>query len=590
MTDINRLVLLSLIAFGIPIVGVLKGKNRIHKTAPDSNNVRQSLYICFYYDGHSSSNQSPYYAQSLAVNCLSRLSKVLVFVAMSATNGRAPQSSVSSLNVLTLNCWGLKYISKFRNQRLEEIGRLLSTLIPSPDIVGLQECWAQEDYLRIRELTRSILPYGKFYHSGIFGGGLAILSRFPIIDSNMVRYPLNGRPTAFFRGDWFVGKGVACATIELSPRSGDIVEVFCTHLHAPYEGEPNDSYLCHRTAQAWEIAKLMRGAAERGHMVIGLGDFNMVPLSFAHQLITTHARVQDVWRVLHPDSSLGSANHPPELARGKAIPSARFNLDENGATCDSAMNTWRWSKQIQKKMFKGESIIVEDGTPDPRAKRLDYIFFSNGIKHSNIDSPWQVVSVRVGMTDRHPSIGCSLSDHFSVEATLSRPSSIDIPVSNGTLNHSAMGDSDAEAQPTTNLLPPSTYTQILTMISTYTARERHQRRFRLTNFGISVLTSIGCFVAIWWSPRPFVSFLLIVLSTLGFGAGVLDGLIGGLFVGSELRALKEFEWEVANARDTAEAREREGEAHGGRRKHDAEVARGGSVQLGNDETMILHKP
>lgn len=37
-----------------------------------------------------------------------------------------------------------------------------------------------------------------------------------------------------------------------------------------------------------------------------------------------------------------------------------------------------------------------------------------------------------------------------------------------------------------------------------------------------------------------------LVSTLGLGAGIIDGLIGGLFVGSELRALKEFEWEIRN--------------------------------------------
>ncbi|KAL8797716.1 MAG: hypothetical protein Q9195_000068 [Heterodermia aff. obscurata] len=459
-----------------------------------------------------------------------------------------PSSPVTSLNILTLNCWGLKFISKFRNERLEEIGRRLAVTSPTPEIVGLQECWTQEDYLRIRELTSAILPYGKFYHSGIFGGGLAILSKFPIIGSNMVRYPLNGRPTAFFRGDWFVGKGVACATIELAPRSGDIVEVFCTHLHAPYEREPNDSYLCHRTAQAWEIAKLMRGAAEKGHAVIGLGDFNMVPLSFAHQLITAHAPVQDVWRVLHPDSSLGSANHPPERARGKEIPNARFNVEENGTTCDSALNTWRWSKQVQKRMFNGESIKIEDGTPDPRAKRLDYIFFSNGIRCFNPKPLWKVDSVKVGMTDYHPSIGCSLSDHFSVEATLSRTASIEKPMSNGSLNHIATSESYPPTNIETTVLDSTIYSQILSMISTYTARERRQRRLRLYHFGGSIVVSIGCFIATWWSPRPFVSFLLMLLSTLGFGAGVVDGLIGGLFVGSELRALKEFQWEVSNAR------------------------------------------
>ena len=502
---------------------------------------------------------------------------------MSPTAGAAVQSvTVNSLNILTLNCWGLKFISKFRNQRLEEIGRRLAIATPTPEIVGLQECWTQEDYLRIRELTNSILPYGKFYHSGIFGGGLAILSRFPIIDSNMVRYPLNGRPTAFFRGDWFVGKGVACATIELSPRSGDIVEVCCTHLHAPYESEPNDSYLCHRTAQAWEIAKLMRGAAEKGHTVIGLGDFNMVPLSFAHQLITAHAPVQDVWRVVHPDSSLGSANHPPERARGRSIPNARLNLDINGTTCDSALNTWRWSKQIQKRMFRGEEITVPDSTTDPRAKRLDYIFLGNGIKCSEEKSPWKVQSVKVGMVDRHPSIGCSLSDHFSVEATLSRT---DASNPNGSLNHAAPQNHIPGSQSEPTSLPPSTYSQILSMVSIYTARERRQRRLRLGHFGISIVVSIACFVAIWWSPRPFVSFLLILLSTLGFGAGVVDGLIGGLFVGSEIRVLKEFEWEISNARNIAEARDREREALLGRKVQDENAFAGGEASLGNDEKI-----
>ena len=136
----------------------------------------------------------------------------------------------SSLRILSLNCWGLKFISKLRNERLTEIGVQIAAASPRPDIVGLQECWTQQDYNVIREKTQHILPYGKFYHSGIFGGGLVILSRWPIIESNMVRYPLNGRPAAFYRGDWFVGKGVACARIQMGPSPGDIAEVFCTHV------------------------------------------------------------------------------------------------------------------------------------------------------------------------------------------------------------------------------------------------------------------------------------------------------------------------------------------------------------------------
>lgn len=136
----------------------------------------------------------------------------------------------TEINIITLNCWGLKFVSKVRNERLTEIGRRISCAIPTPHIVALQECFTQEDYESIRRETRSILPYGKFYFSGPFGAGLAILSHWPIVESTMFRYPLNGRPAAFWRGDWYVGKGVACAKIRYGPGLGDIIEVFNTHV------------------------------------------------------------------------------------------------------------------------------------------------------------------------------------------------------------------------------------------------------------------------------------------------------------------------------------------------------------------------
>ena len=147
------------------------------------------------------------------------------------TNSQSSRSS--TLRIVSLNCWGLKYLAKYRNERLTEIGTQLVSAVPQPDIVGLQECWTQQDYNSIREKTRHFLPYGKFYHSGIFGGGLVILSRWPIEESSMVQYPLNGRPAAFYRGDWFVGKGVACARIRTGPERKDLVEVFCTHVSIP---------------------------------------------------------------------------------------------------------------------------------------------------------------------------------------------------------------------------------------------------------------------------------------------------------------------------------------------------------------------
>ncbi|CZT05430.1 probable inositol phosphosphingolipids phospholipase C [Rhynchosporium agropyri] len=475
----------------------------------------------------------------------------------------------TEINVLTHNCWGLKYISKFRNARMTEIGKRIATADPILHIVGLQECWTQEDYQSIRQSTKHILPYGKFYHSGIFGGGLAILSKWPIEESSMYRYPLNGRPTAFFRGDWYVGKGVACARIRFGPGLKDVMEVFTTHLHAPYEREPNDSYICHRTAQAWEIAKLMRGAAERGHLVIGLGDFNMIPLSLAHRLISTHSPVRDVWRLLHPDSSIGAAIDEVEKGRRRPIPTADINTFENGATCDSVLNTWRWNKGQRKHLGPNKpKIEVPGDTPDPRAKRLDYIFANTAFDRTRPEQGgWVVKTVKLGMMSRHPELQCSLSDHFSVEATLVHTKHVDVRDNSSIEENDTVVSNGAYLQSPSNsefrrfhaqfeessspFLPLSTYDEILAMIHKYRTREKWQRRLRLGHFVGSLVISIGCLVAVWWSPRNFVAFILMLLSTLGLSAGVIDSLIGGLFVGSEIRALKEFEWEISNARAAA---------------------------------------
>lgn len=60
------------------------------------------------------------------------------------------------INIITLNCWGLKFnISKLREARLAEIGRQLALSDPPPNIVCLQEVWAHDDYLTSEHATSS---------------------------------------------------------------------------------------------------------------------------------------------------------------------------------------------------------------------------------------------------------------------------------------------------------------------------------------------------------------------------------------------------------------------------------------------------
>lgn len=346
----------------------------------------------------------------------------------------------------------------------------------------------------------------------------------------------------------------------------------------------------------------MRGATERGHLVVGVGDFNMIPQSLAHRLITGHAPVRDVWHVLHPDSSVGNTYQAPEQARRRPTPTGEFNLVENGVTADSIFNTWRWSKADQK---HAASIVIPPDSPDRRGKRIDYVFAScaGPTTEDGEGAPiegWVVKRAKVAMTQRHPTLGCSLSDHFGVAATLAFHSRHKTRRPGGALGGALGGggggsggpqekpetrsDADATTVGDDNLalhngaflqsptgsecfgpgnydaqlaafapdedrrLPDSTYDEILGIIQKYVARERGQRLWRGAHFFASVAVSIGCLIAVWFVPANFVAFILMLVSSLGLTAGTIDGLLSLLFFNWELRALKEFEWEMLNAK------------------------------------------
>jgi sphingomyelin phosphodiesterase 2 len=315
------------------------------------------------------------------------------------------------------------------------------------------------------------------------------------------------------------------------------------------------------------MAKLLRGAAERGHLVVGLGDFNMLPCGLAHRLITSHAPVRDVWRVLHPDSSLGPSDDLAERARRRPIPTADFNVSENGVTSDSVFNTWRWTPAQQRLLGEGKDpCVVPNDAIDRHGKRLDYIFAGTGDIVAAGGAGWVVRSVKVGMMERHERLGCSLSDHFSVEASLvfHTPSaareSEDTAVSNGTYLQTQSPATSDPVDPfdrqlkaalrgsDEDCLPAVTYDEILSMIHKYTLRERTQRFWRGAHFFAALTVLAACLAGVWFVPRNFVAFILLLVGSLSLTAGTVDGLISLLFMGSEIRALKEFEWEIMNAK------------------------------------------
>ena len=491
----------------------------------------------------------------------------------------------TQLRILSLNVWGLLYISVHRTARITAIAETILSYPPSsqPHIVCLQELFVHSDFLALASILEPILPYTKYYHSGCFGSGLAILSKWPIQEAQMMAYPLNGRPTAFWRGDWYVGKGVATARIWMpEPKDrglldeeeqekaaiegigGRWLEILNTHLHAPYHPLPQDTktgYYITRISQTSFFAKLARAAAQRQNTtVIAAGDFNITPCSLPHRVLTTIGNLTDSWRVVYPESSLGAASTEEQVLRKKPVPTVAENLNVNGATCDSLLNTWRWPKAWRKRRIKGEKVEVDMQAEDRRAKRLDYIFVGGGNIDGVVDKQPklpvypEIEAVKMGMTDRHSSLGCSLSDHFSVEVSLRLPPS----TRPGTPPQRPPASSPSTSHQ--QRLSTSDLNTILSLTSAYIARETNQRTLRLSHFVLSIVISVACLIGIWWSPKPGISFMLCFVSTINLAAGVIDGLIGGLFMTAELGQLREFEAEIGRLRGD---RREEGEMKGG---------------------------
>lgn len=146
------------------------------------------------------------------------------------TTAESVGSPPSALKVLSLNVWGLAYISKARQFRLRHIADRIAQ--GDWDVIALQEIWVEsQDWKMLQSKCAQRLPYSKFFYSGAFGSGLAILSRFPIVATHTHPYSLNGQPIDVGHGDWFVGKAAGCVTLDLG--GSLLVDVYDTHVSVP---------------------------------------------------------------------------------------------------------------------------------------------------------------------------------------------------------------------------------------------------------------------------------------------------------------------------------------------------------------------
>lgn len=404
------------------------------------------------------------------------------------------------VRLLTLNAWGLKYIAKHRKARLRWIANQLAST--DYDVVALQEVWVEEDWLYIEEQCRIQYPYRRVFRSGVLAGpGLAILLKIPINNSFLYRFPINGRPSAFFRGDWFMGKSIAVTILEpLTPETPPIA-LLNSHMHAPYSSLGDAAYSTHRACQAWDMAKLVKTLKMANYAVIQVGDLNSKPGLLPYKLFTMEGGLADSWEILQ-----GEKNPlPDEIARM----SPHDQIVKAGVTCNSIFNTWHPHRKPHE------------------ACRLDYVLID-----SQTLTP---VLAAVRFTEvLPPPYSCSASDHFAF--------AVDLVVSER--DRTNLHDKHGKAE----LL--EIYQDAHSEITTYLQQTiPFQATWRKYHFFASILLVIMIHIGITFASQkqPCSSVLLSLASTLIAVSGVLNGLIWGFGVRSELRALQEVRMEVEDA-------------------------------------------
>ncbi|KAF8078987.1 inositol phosphophingolipids phospholipase C [Lyophyllum atratum] len=364
----------------------------------------------------------------------------------------------NQIRVFTLNCWGLKYVAKNRNQRIEAIAEELSH--SNYDIIALQELWVFADYEKVQQRVATRLPHSKFFYSGALGAGLAIFTRYPIISTSVHPYSLNGAPIDVIAGDWFVGKA-----LQLFAKGGE---------------DGPEYNRAHRLVNAWEFAKLTRQAAEAGRYVIACGDFNSIPTTLPIAVIREHAGLADSWLVTHPNDSTSTPVSNPLEA-----------IQKYGVTADSPLNSYSAGKPLDHhaRKFWG--------------KRLDYILYRQPQRpYVNPDRTFPLIKAtecKVVMTGKVPGFDFSFSDHFGLEATF------DIEI------HNEEGRAPTPDPVTSELSSASTATVIQALTSCYQfSRQRSRKELRI--FYLCLLLLLGITVGTSWLPHVWINPIFFVLT------------------------------------------------------------------------------
>ena len=209
------------------------------------------------------------------------------------------------LTVLTLNCWGIPWISKERHTRMESIADHISS--SSYDFVFLQEVWSKGDYQLIASRLQLKLPFSHYFDAGVFGSGLCLFSTAAITSFMFQPFSMNGYAHHVHQGDWFGGKGVGLASVV---HSGVKIHLYITHLLAKYNVQQDD-LLAHRLIQATQTAHFIKFTRQGADVCILAGDLNAAPDELTYQTLVLETDLKDSFLLSGKDELMGMTNATP---------------------------------------------------------------------------------------------------------------------------------------------------------------------------------------------------------------------------------------------------------------------------------------
>lgn len=391
-----------------------------------------------------------------------------------------------SVRVLSLNCWGIRYFSKHCPQRYAMIGDMLCK--EEHDIVLLQEVWSEKDYLSLKQKLASSHPYSHYFKSGVIGSGLAIFSKHRIHDTFLYRYSLNGYPYMAHHGDWFGGKAVGMAVLNIGSLTAN---VYVTHLHAEYCRD-KDSYLPHRVAQAWELQQFIRHTSAGADVVILGGDLNMHPQDLGNRLLRTSTGLRDSY-----------------------LETAKFDGCEDGLTL-IADNPFISKKELG---------------PFEKGIRIDYILFKGSCK---ADLYCDFMSTTKGSVPDHP---FPYSDHEALTAELR----LEQHTPSETEGDRTSKNQDSAAEKVAELVDILTEARTEVKVGVHCAERMRYTATRTGVMGLALLFLELAIAAVPWlalgTEQPFPRYSFYMLAALCFTILLTTSLLY-IFCTMELKSLQ----------------------------------------------------